>query len=137
MAILVATFLLVQINNDSSNQATITSVISKEKQESVIWTGKIEIDKEEMAGIQKAIDDGHQPWRMDPEDIACVESTRYGFDLEKNYETIKEVYHHADIPGIIKYQVTTSMEKDYIITVIQPVPGERGIWTISEITESK
>ena len=100
----------------------------------IIWTGKIDIDKEEMAGIQKAIDDGHQPWRTDPKEIACVDSSMYGFNLIGDCETLKEVYSAADIPGIIKYQVT-AMGKDYIITVIQPVVGEGKIWTISEIYE--
>jgi len=107
---------------------------SYNRPESIIKTGKIKIDGQEMVNIQKAIDDGHQPWRADPKEIACIDSIQYGFNLEENYKTIKEIYHPTNIPGIIKYQVTHA-EKDYIITVIQPVPGKDKIWTISEISE--
>jgi hypothetical protein len=101
-----------------------------------IKIGKVEIDYEEIKRIQQSVDEGHQPWRLNPVMVVMSEAWRYGF----TEEDIKTVYApHIDPRWVLGKDITalpveiTHKGKKYEIMVIQPFPGEGKIWTISEI----
>ena len=103
-------------------------VIEEEK----IQTGKLEIDYDRVNELQMAVDEGHQPWRLDPESVVTAEGLEYGF-ADNDFETMEQVFF-ATSAGVAKYEIT-HQNKTYVVTVIQPIPGEGKIWTISEIQE--
>jgi hypothetical protein len=101
-----------------------------------IKIGKVEIDYEEIKRIQQSVDEGHQPWRLNPVMVVMSEAWRYGF----TEEDIKTIYApHIDPQWVLGKDITalpveiTHKGKKYEIMVIQPFPGEGKIWTISEI----
>ncbi len=101
-----------------------------------IKTGKVKIDYEEIKRIQQSVDEGHQPWRLDPMMVVISEAQQYGF----TEEDIKTIYMpHIDPRWVLGKDITglpveiIHNGKKYEIMVIQPIPGEDKIWTISEI----
>lgn len=95
-----------------------------------IQTGKFPINYKEIAKIQKSVDEGHQPWYLSPQLVAFDMARNYGF-IEEDRKTMKNILLDTDT-GIAKYEIIHK-EKPYIITVIQPVPEEHKVWTLSEI----
>jgi len=99
-----------------------------------IRIGKFEINYDEIAELQKSVDNGHQPWRLDSEMVLRSESLKYGFTNE-DLKTIKLISSSNSL-GVYKYEIINKSEA-YIVTVIQPIPGEFQIWTIQEIELKK
>ncbi len=107
--------------------------------ESEIKTGKFEINLQEMSNIEKLVDQGSQPWRLNPIMVLRSEMTQYGFD-EKDYETLANIPSLEDQKNfgikIFNVQIEiTHKDKTYVVTLVQPVYGKGylKIWTISEI----
>jgi len=80
--------------------------------------------------LQQSVDAGHQPWRLDPELVIKAYITSAGFS-EQDIATLKQISIFASA-GISTFEISHS-GSTYIITVIQPVPGQGKIWNISEI----
>ena len=102
-----------------------------------IKTGKVEINYEKMAEWQKSVDEGHQPWRLNSLMVLRAEMGSYGFNPDEDFKTLS--YSDPDIQerlGEVSVEITHE-GKAYIITLIQPIPGDGKIWTISEIEFKK
>ncbi len=95
-----------------------------------IKTGKIEINNEEISKIQESVDQGQQPWRLDPESVVRAEIDQYGF-VQSDLSSLKLIFHAASA-AVNEYEITHN-GKVYIITVIQEVPGDGQVWVISSI----
>jgi len=103
-----------------------------------IKTGKVEINYEEIKSIQKSVDEGHEPWRLNPIMVLRGEMSVYGFNPDTDYNTLSPV---PDAATQKKYgtEITevnfeiTHRGKTYVITLIQPITGPDKIWTISNI----
>ncbi len=95
-----------------------------------IKTSQININDAEIADLQKAVDSGHQPWRLDPLMVAKAEASKYGFS-ENDTFTLKETMASV---GVAKVEAVHN-EKMYFITLIQPIPGEGKIWVIQRIED--
>jgi hypothetical protein len=95
-----------------------------------IQTGKIEINLDEVKKIQEFVNNGHQPWRLDPEMVARSEALNFGFNNEdlKNLETVFENREK----GMIHYKVIHKGE-EYLLILVQPIIGEGKIWKLFEI----
>ena len=95
-----------------------------------IKTGKFEIDYDKINELQQSVDSGHELWRLDSEIVLRVESLNYGFTNE-DLKTIEQISSSNSL-GVYRYEITHKTET-YIVTVIQPTPGQFQIWTIQEI----
>ncbi|GEM_PF-5660769 len=98
-----------------------------------IKTGKAEIDYEKIVVWQKYVDAGRQPWQLNPLMALLSEMAGYGFNPDEDFKTLS--YSDPDIQKRLgKVSVEMASEgKVYIITLIQPVPGEGKIWAVSEV----
>jgi hypothetical protein len=98
-----------------------------------IRTGKVKIDIDEIKIIQKLVDEGHQPWQINPLMAAMSQICIYGFDPNDPMPGWQKVdQEHAE--GKVSFEVT-HMGKAYIVTLAQPVRGAGKVWTISEVEE--
>jgi hypothetical protein len=85
--------------------------------------------------IQKSVDEGHQPWRLNPKELIFAEAPLYGFN-KKDFSTIKL---NEIVNGIAKYEITHTNEivgsQVYTIVVKQPLDCnfENKIWILQEI----
>ena len=95
-----------------------------------IKTGQINTNKAEVVELQKAVDNGHQPWRLDPLWVAKAEALKYGFS-ENDTFTLKQIKAWT---GISEVEVLHD-GKMYLITLSKPIPGELKIWVIQNIQE--
>jgi hypothetical protein len=103
-----------------------------------IKLGKVEVNYEEIKTIQQSVDEGHQPWRLNPVMVLRSEIFLYGFNLDTDYSTL---YPIPDVATQEKFgtEITevnleiTHNGKVYIITLIQPITGPNKVWTISDI----
>ena len=96
-----------------------------------ITIGTFLIDQEEIRELQKAVDEGHQPWRLDALMVAESEAIRrYGFNTDDDFKLKSEENNMAKIQvmhdGIYGRDF-------YIIKLMKPVLGETKIWVIKSI----
>jgi hypothetical protein len=99
------------------------------------------------ADLQKAVDEGHQPWRLDP--LMVTESDGqafYGFLTSCEYapksngneaascDTYKLIFQAASA-GVAEVEVDHN-GKIFLVELIQPIPGAGKIWMIREIKET-
>lgn len=78
--------------------------------------------------LQREVDNGHQPWRLDPLNVArdYVYNT-----LNKNGGEF-EVYYDDSATGSITYSYTKPGEKEIQVVVYQPIKKDNsGIWVVS------
>ncbi|HNY36329.1 MAG TPA: hypothetical protein PLD14_03565 [Candidatus Pacearchaeota archaeon] len=95
-----------------------------------IKTGNIKIDQQSLQNLQSSVDQGHQPWRLDPESVVRADVFQYGF-VQSDISLIKLISHAAS-SSVNEYEISHN-NKTYIVSVIQAVPREGSIWTISSI----
>ena len=78
--------------------------------------------------LQREVDNGHQPWRLDPLDVA----RNYVYNtLNKNGGEF-EVYYDDSATGSITYSYTKPGEKEIQVVVYQPIKKDNsGIWVVS------
>ena len=105
---------------------------SKKTEIEEIYIGEIKIDYDGIAEIQKAVDEGHQPWRLDPESVVMNESIKYGF-ISDDFGTMQQILLSVT-NGVAEYEITHN-DKVYVIVLNQPIIGEDKIWVISEIKQ--
>lgn len=94
-----------------------------------ILVGKVTLNKDKLKEIQASVDDGHQPWYLEPVQVAMETGTRYGFDPREDEFTLQK-QQHADTV----YVQVTHANQQYKIELVQPVKqGQGGIWAINAI----
>jgi len=101
-----------------------------------IQTGKINIDNNQITELQKAVDAGSQPWRLDIDMVALADLPQYGF-TQDDLKTL-QCPHVAsnwvvgkDITGLW-CEVSHDNQK-YLVLVSQPQAGIGKIWMVLEI----
>ena len=102
-----------------------------------IKTGQTQIDPSNLAELQRSVDEGHQPWRLDPQFVAEVEIQKYGF-TEEDVDTLKFPTYTQEELGISITKIYGEIQhrgKTYQVTVGQPIPGKWKIWTILQVQE--
>ncbi len=120
------------------NQPPIEETQEETTNFSFIKTGSGEsLDQQKLQELQDAVDNGHQPWRLDPLFIAKTESSKYGFkDTDEFTLVSKELAEYAGT-YIAEVEAIHDNEK-YIIQLIQPVKiGDEGIWVVNSIREAE
>jgi hypothetical protein len=93
-----------------------------------IKIGQININKAAVIELQKAVDNSHQPWRLDPLMVAKAEAFKYGFN-EDDIFTLKQDMASAAVANV----EVIHTGKTYSITLIKPIQGEDKIWVIQNI----
>lgn len=102
-----------------------------------IKVGTVELNIDKMREIQQNVDNGHQPWYLDPLQVAMEMGTRYGFDPRKDRFKLEQVEHQSTGTSIAKVRAVHDGD-EYIIQLMQPVKqGQGGIWVINAINGSK
>ena len=98
-----------------------------------IRTGKVKIDVEWIKKIQKHVDDGHQPWMMNPVMVWISDMVSYGFDRS---DPIPDLERVDRVRAQKEFSIeVTHMGRAYIVTLIQPVAGLGKIWAVSDVEE--
>lgn len=89
-----------------------------------------------MEQIQGQVDAGHQPWRLDPVQVATEEDQRYGLDpaAGDRFERVRTVDVGEGSGTGEAYVEVTHGGRRYVVQLIQPNgPGPHSIWTINSI----
>ena len=97
-----------------------------------IRTGQININNAEVIELQKAVDSGHQPWRLDPLTAAKEEAFKYGFNKDDIFVLKQDMASAA----VAKVEVSHA-GKIYSIALVKPIQGEDKIWVIQNIEVSE
>ena len=102
-------------NKSVDNQVTATGQIIK-----------LKVNIEEEKELQQAVDNGHQPWRLEPIDVAHVAL----MEIDKNirYENCTLV-SEKDREAVVNCRGT----RTYIVYLKQIVREKNGIWTATQI----
>jgi len=97
-----------------------------------IKTGLVDINEEQIIELQKAVDRGHQPWRLDPLMVAKAEGQKYGFSATDTF-ALEEI-RTSDSVARVK---VLHNKKIYFVTLLRPVlsSGKADIWAIQKIEE--
>lgn len=97
-----------------------------------IRTGVFLIEHNDVTKIQELVNRGDQLWRLSAEKALSILALDYGF----TEEDLGEIRWFSTFPteGIIQYTVPHK-DKNYIITMAQPVIGPGKIWVILRILE--
>lgn len=115
--------IVLKTDNSTSSPSTGSEIISKEKQK-------------EYEELQKSVDNGHEPGRLDPEEVAMdfAITTLKIKDFGKTYDKIEKTAtgDHATVDFKKDGKSTITME------LCQPVKkGTGGIWIVTSWTDSK
>ncbi len=102
-------------NKSVDNQVTATGQIIK-----------LKVNIEEEKELQQAVDNGHQPWRLDPVDVAHV--TLMGVDKNIVYENCTLISETGN-ESIVK----CIGAKTYVVYLKRIVRTKNGIWTATQI----
>jgi len=97
---------------------------------------EIEIDLSRMKEIQNLVDQGNQPWRLDPVEVTKVDApANYQFSADDEYTlSLKDENIGKAIVEVKKVETG----KVYEVVLIQPIiKGPKGIWAILSITERR
>lgn len=91
--------------------------------------GEAVIDAKEMQALQASVDNGHQPWRLDPQQVALQEGALFGLDPARGVRF--QLIDRGEARAVIEAEANGQR---YQLILIQPVKaGGAGIWTISEV----
>jgi len=88
---------------------------------------KLDVKLEEQKRLQSEVDNGHQPWRLEPLDVAFAALT----DIDKN---IKYENCNLNSKTNSKAEVICKGTKSYLINLKRMVRSD-GIWTAISIEE--
>lgn len=119
------------IETFSFNGTTSTTSPTPTSETSEIVVGQIELG--DNSSLQQSVDEGHQPWRLDPVEVARADGVQYGFSQSDNFELTSEEF----IEAAGTYQAKVKAVHNgvvYTITLIQPeTQGDAGIWVMTNI----
>lgn len=102
-----------------------------------IITGNVKLDMQKLADLQKLVNYGYQPWRLDPLQVAKYQGQAFGFDrFNDSFEMM---------PGILMLRehgeasvMVTHGKGRYVINLRQPFGNTKDkIWTIASVKEIK
>jgi hypothetical protein len=113
---------------------TLETTPPKQSKEEII-TGPANINRAQLEQIQATVDQGHQPWRLDPQMVAMAEGTSFGFDKDKDTFTLVSKIDHGQLSGTGEALVEVVHKGiTYQIFLLQPIKAEKsGIWTINRV----
>ncbi|HLN64917.1 MAG TPA: hypothetical protein VK464_25630 [Symbiobacteriaceae bacterium] len=99
-----------------------------------VKTGTVPIDLRAMKNLQAQVDQGHQPWRLDPLQVAMAEGRQYGLDPAAGDKFVMLAPVTQGKPsGQARVEVRHGGQV-YVVELIQPNgPSPTGIWTINAI----
>ena len=101
-----------------------------------IRLGSVQLDLDKMREIQEDVDQGHQPWYLDPLQTAQQTGTRFGFDARQDEFVLADA-EEAEYSSTAKV-VAVHNGEEYIIRLVQPIKtGPEGIWVINSVTVNK
>ena len=130
---------LSKLNNiTDANQIKVGQVLKIPKADSVPVGSKIEIDLEKMQQVQGEVDQGNQPWRLDPVEVVKVEApASYEFNAADTYTLKSKDIQKGEAEVEVKKNKSGRLYT-YSVKLIQPVKkGDGGVWAISSIVEGK
>jgi len=95
--------------------------------------------------LQQAVDEGHQPWRLDPLSVAEADGVgSYGFLTpcgqagggEPGRVVSCDAFTLSQVAsaGVAEVEVAHN-GKVYLIELIKPIPGDGKIWMVQEVKE--
>lgn len=98
-----------------------------------VYAGEVELDMEALEQLQAAVDQGHQPWRLDPLESARDEGQGLGFDPAQD---VFDLLPSPD-PATGQAQVLVLHgESFYVIHLLQPVRvAQDGLWAIVRVEQ--
>jgi Domain of unknown function (DUF4431) len=88
------------------------------------------IDMEDLRKLQKSVDEGHQPWRLDPVGVACSE---IGFP-EDTRTCWRRSY--VESPSDTEAIVTFAAASNYFVVYLRRLVRPDGIWTATRIEKT-
>jgi len=98
-----------------------------------VYVGEVELDMEALEQLQDTVDQSHQPWRLDPLEVARDEGQGLGFD------PAQDVFDLLPSPDPATGQAEVLAlhgESFYVIHLTQPVRvGPDGIWAIVRVEQ--
>lgn len=99
--------------------------------------GAVPLDFNKAQEIQTKVDNGHQPWRLDPVQVAIDEGIMLGFDPVRDRFKLVSSTASGEYSGTGEALVEAERAgRIYLIKLIQPVKqGSTGIWTINSVNE--
>ncbi|MCX6806930.1 MAG: LysM peptidoglycan-binding domain-containing protein [Candidatus Berkelbacteria bacterium] len=111
-----------------------TIKIPKSSDSSTAGASQLQIDLAKMKEIQALVDQGNQPWRLDPIEVTKAEApANYELAATDSY-TLKS---KDDVRGEATVEVKKNIGseiKTYTVSLVQPVTkGGKGIWAIISI----
>ena len=110
-------------NSDQSNNASTNSQATTKDGDITIG----QITPSNSTQIQDNVDQGNQPWRTDPLQVAEADGGDYGFTLSDQYNFL------GTTDSVAKVRVG-HQGKNYIIELTQPEKkGSNGIWAIEKV----
>tara|TARA_Y100000310_G_C20295963_1_gene629402 strand:+ start:107 stop:529 length:423 start_codon:yes stop_codon:yes gene_type:complete len=106
--------------------------------ENNIQLGSVEHNYTQLEELQKAVDEGHQPWRLDPIEVAKTESLEYGFRQQDRFALVSQELGTAPAATYFAYIEVEHRGKLYTMQLYQPQTiGDGGIWTLNWIAEKE
>ncbi|MFH2105366.1 MAG: hypothetical protein ABII72_03980 [Parcubacteria group bacterium] len=102
-----------------------------------IKIGAVEHKMADLEAMQKSVDEGSQPWRLDPYMVALSDGAELGFNQAEDSFTLTSKIESGEYSGAGEATVEAK-HKDvtYIIQLMQPVDqGDGGIWVINSVAK--
>lgn len=96
-----------------------------------IKIGKIQQDLNQVQELQQAVDQGHQPWRQDPQMVLIATLFPDGLANKEAASAVRPLSLNAQA-GIAVYTLTSGSTQ-YHVTVSQPIVGKNKIWFVSDV----
>ncbi len=91
------------------------------------------LDPTVLREIQQGVGDGHQPWRLDPVQVAIADGRKYGFASDDTFRLVSKKFGEYAGTYIADVEVNHN-DNIYTIRLIQPLTiGQGGIWVINSI----
>jgi hypothetical protein len=119
--------LIISVNNTESigrqNDFAPKSISNDHKTKKTI---KLNVDLEEQKKLQAEVDNGHQPWRLEPVDVAFKEL----FTIDRNIDYKK---CRTDIIENSEAVVTCKSARKYYVNLKKMIRSD-GIWTAISVT---
>lgn len=101
----------------------------------ILKNGQVEytIDNEQLAILQKQVDNGKIPWRLDPVETAMADAPIiFGLKISDKYSLVSKDVQAGQ--AIIKAE---SEAGNFLITLIQPnIKGDKGIWALKIVKKT-
>lgn len=99
-----------------------------------VKTGNVGDPGEDFTWVQALVDQGKNPWRLDPVKTAQIVGTAFGLEPSDRYTLIQTYYdpgsglHYADV--LVEHGPCR-----YLVELMQPVrQGAGGVWALQSIT---